>query len=114
MHGAHAVCDEVHYLLGGIDYARLLHGFRIVSETVHHIFELQRHLRARKLQRSFHLLHAGHGHDARNDRHVYSGIPHLVQEIPVNVVVKKHLRCKKFAARVHFFLHVEDVLALAL
>ena len=65
----YAVGQQINDLIGGIDDARLFHGFRIVSEAVYDILKALRHITAGQFYGISHLYTAGDGHDAGNDGH---------------------------------------------
>ena len=100
----YAVRQQVYDLVGSIGNSRLLHGFRIVSETVYDIFKAFRNITARQLYRIFHLHATGDRHDSRNDRHRNSCLSDTVHEVEKDIVIKKHLGRQILAPGIHLCL----------
>ena len=111
MHGVDAVCQQVDDLLGGVGDAGLFHGFGVVAEAFHDRTEARRNESARKVRDALDLVRVCDRHDTGYDRYGDAGVADLVEERIQNVVVKKHLRCKKGTAGFFFELQVFNVLS---
>ena len=112
VHVCNTVGVQVDNLVGGVDDARLLHGFGVATELVDERLEALRHEGARKLDGAFHLVRVRDGHDAGEHRAVHARVAQLVEEAEEQVVVEDHLRGEEVRARVHLFLEVLDVFSL--
>ena len=107
-----AVGIEVDNLVGSVDDASLLHGFRIATELVDERLETLRHERTGKLDGAFDLVGVRNRHDAGEHRTVHASVAELVKETEEKVVVKDHLRREKVCACIHLFLEVLDIVGL--
>ena len=112
VHVRDAVGVEVDNLVGGVDDASLLHGFRIATELVDERLETLRHERTGKLDGAFHLVGVRNRHDAGEHWTVHASVAELVKETEEKVVVKDHLRREKVCASIHLFLEMLDIVGL--
>ena len=108
----YVVCDEVNDLFGRIDDARLLHGFRMLSELVDDLLEAGRHGGAGEGDGAAELLLVCDRHDTGEDRHTDILLAKTIEEIEELSIVEKHLRGQEVDTRVDLALQILDIVVL--
>ena len=107
-----AVGVEVDDLVGRVGDTRLLHGRGVMPELIHQRGKAAGHEGSRQLERALHLIRTRDGHDTGDHGHRNARLADLIEEIIVQIVIKKHLGGQEIATRIHLFLEVSDVLPL--